>query len=327
MTEDDLLQFLSDTFGPPSKWPDAVRLLRGVYAARQGVSVGAAAKAAGTNAKSFERHFAEDTPVWSVLATNPSLVTDDHRRKATLGLGQMLLGRAAERVFIDLYKEAMATEELELIDESAEGTDTDYVVQNGRKRKVFRINIKYFGSVFRKAEDLVGLDPLDCFALATYKIRNAVQKQDAQGLPFFFAIVGVPNLTRVVVGEQIPDAVRDVAALILSSGVPYKRDFEDQLVTALVDADTPIYRQTYQQIRDANWYILSARRAELLTKEKLWDRVYSLRVRAFAQNYRGAEVDMHFSLSEDLTPLPQFFTELRTGGTPRLSVLLERGQL
>ena len=72
---------------------------------------------------------------------------------------------------------------------------------------------------------------------------------------------------------------------------------------------------------------MSARRADNLLKEKLYERVYALRVRAFAQNYRGAEVDMHFSLANDLTPLPQFFATLKKDGQTKVASQLERGSL
>ncbi len=38
-----------------------------------------------------------------------------------------------------------------------------------------------------KAAELVGLDPSDCFALATYKIYQGLQKQEEEVLPYLFA--------------------------------------------------------------------------------------------------------------------------------------------
>lgn len=34
--------------------------------------------------------------------------------------------------------------------------------------------------------------------------------------------------------------------------------------------------------------------------------MFAVRVRGFTRNYRNAELDMHFSLKEDLSPLKQF---------------------
>jgi hypothetical protein len=50
-------------------------------------------------------------------------------------------------------------------------------------------------------------------------------------------------------------------------------------------------------------------------------------VRAFARNYRNAELDMHFSLREDLTPLPEFLRVLRDDGLHGLVARLERGTI
>jgi len=79
------------------------------------------------------------------------------------------------------------------------------------------------------------------------------------------------------------------------------------------------------EIGNAFWYVLSARRADRLLREKLFERMYSVRVRAFARNYRNAELDMHFSLHKDLTPLKSFLLSARERGLHGLAVDLERG--
>jgi len=52
-----------------------------------------------------------------------------------------------------------------------------------------------------------------------------------------------------------------------------------------------------------------------------------LSVRGFAQQFRGAELDMHLSIAQDMTPLREFFATLRRDGTTRTASLLERGTL
>jgi hypothetical protein len=44
-----------------------------------------------------------------------------------------------------------------------------------------------------------------------------------------------------------------------------------------------------------------------------------------SRRFRGAELDMHFSLSADLTPLNTYLETLRVSGYPRATTLLERG--
>ena len=52
-----------------------------------------------------------------------------------------------------------------------------------------------------------------------------------------------------------------------------------------------------------------------------------MRVRAFARNYRNAELDMHFSVKEDLTPLASFLESARARGLHGLAVDWERGEM
>ncbi len=174
----------------------------------------------------------------------------------------------------------------------------------------------------------MGLQPQDCFALATYKIKNALDRQDEEHLPYMFAIVGVPHMTGAVVAEGVPDEMATAVAIVAESPrVERARDFEDQVVEHLVNTGTPVFLSTLAAIRQAPWYILSARRAFNLLTGKLFERVFALRIRGFAQQFRSAELDMHFSLKEDLTPLDVFFTTLRDEGQTKVAGLLERGSM
>lgn len=211
--------------------------------------------------------------------------------------------------------------------------ETDYRVLNGQRRPVFRINIKFYGTLFRNARDLVGLDPEDCFALATYKIHQGLQKHESERLPYVFVIVGVPGLTGASVGAAVPEDLAHLVSLVhASTGVPGKRAIEERVVASLTDAEQPEPFRTEltrfrEEIEAAEWYALSARRAARLLREKLFERVYAVRVRAFARNYRNAELDMHFSLAQDLTPLKVFLTSARERGLHGLAVDLERGEI
>jgi hypothetical protein len=248
-------------------------------------------------------------------------------------LGQLMLGHLAEQVFEEIWSANLGDQDLAISDDRNSRGDTDYFVHDGRGRQVFRINIKFHGAQFRNAPALVGLEPRDCFALATYKIYAALQKQQSEGLPFIFVIVGVPGLTGPRVGEIIPTDL--VALSALAHGVKTivgKRTVEDAIVERLAfDPGAFGLGQAVGahlvQIREATWRVLSARRADRLLRERLFDRAYALRVRGFARNYRGAELDMHYSLSEDLSPLSEFLAELRDRGMQGLVTRLERGTL
>lgn len=85
------------------------------------------------------------------------------------------------------------------------------------------------------------------------------------------------------------------------------------------------FATAYERIRRAEWYVLSARRANLLLHELLFERVYALAIPGFTRKFGGAEVDMHFSLSKDLVTLRDFLAVLRQDGQGRVTTMLERG--
>ena len=274
-----------------------------------------------------------DDPIHAVFGINLGTASDpDLMSRARRGIGQMLLGTLAEHSFERSYRNIVQPDELRLQDTTSGRTDTDYRVFNGRDRPVFRINIKFHGSVFRKALDLVRLAPDDCFPLATYKIHLATRRQEEEFLPYLFVIVTVPGLAGDDAGNVVPEDLAHLTSLYLRSSQPRKRDFEDLVVRHLIHADqTPAVATAINDIRDrietAVWRVISARRANRLLHERLFQRVYAVRVRGFASNYRRAEVDMHFSIRDDLTPLAEMLELLRDHGLQGLSTRIERGDL
>lgn len=107
----------------------------------------------------------------------------------------MLVGRCAEIAFETIYRREMEPSEFELKDHRESRNTTDYRLHNGRGLPIYRINIKFYGSLFRNAPSMVNLQPEDCFALATYKIHAALKKQEEEHLPYIFAVVGVRDIT------------------------------------------------------------------------------------------------------------------------------------
>lgn len=248
-------------------------------------------------------------------------------------LGQLLIGRLAESVFVRLWHESLGDGDLLLADDRSTRGDTDFLVSDRVGRQVFRLNIKFHGSRFLKARELVGLDPDDTFALATYKIHSALKKQEAEHLPYIFVVVEVRGLSAGSVGELVPHELVELVALAHSSRrVTGKRTIEDAVVARLVEspgefAIAPRLTGYLEQLTSADWRVLSARRADVLLRDLLFERAYALRVRAFARNYSRAELDMHFSVKNDLHPLAELFQVLRDHGMPGLVSRLERGTL
>lgn len=323
MTIEELQKILNRLY-PSSPWPKPFNLLRGRQLVESGHDVGRTAREVGTTNARL-RGFCESADVLAEFF-GPEQPTDDDRRFARQILGNLIVGQCAEITFEEIYKSHTHTTELELRDLREGRSDTDYRLFNGRGRPVYRVNIKFHGSLFRRAKEMVGLEPEDCFALATYKIDGALQKQKKDELPYLFIIVSVPNLTAESVGAAVPPGLQDfVARVTASKRIPAKRDIEDRVVQALQQEGHPSFAATREEIAKAKWYVLGARKADKLLRELLFERVFALRTRNFSRQFRGAELDMHFSLSRDLTPLSTYLDMLRDAGYPRVTTLLERG--
>ncbi len=222
-----LIRLLNDLYGV-KPWPKPLHLLRGVMLVEEGHSRKDAARMVGTTEVNLARVLASKDRIKTIVGERqtPPTVAELERRRVVLG--QLPLGRAAEIVFEEIYKKDVGTTEFRLVDQRGSRSDTDYRMLNGSGRPVWRINIKFHGSPFRKAAEYVGLETEDCFPLATYKIHQALQKQEAEHLAYIFLIVNVPDLTAKSIGDQLPE--KDISTLLqlLVSPMSGKRDIEDR---------------------------------------------------------------------------------------------------
>lgn len=204
-TFEDLQGVLAKVFPAPVP-PKPLHLVTPVALVRAGeLSPREAASIAGTTPRRIAEIATAANPLLALAGGDLPLVAGALESRVRAILGQLVIGNIAELVFEDLYRTTVGTTELELRDDRSTRGDTDYLVFNGLKRQVFRINIKFHGALFRRARELVGLEPEDCFALATYKINAALLKQEAEHLPYIFVIVGVAGLAGDVVGALVPD--------------------------------------------------------------------------------------------------------------------------
>jgi hypothetical protein len=326
MTPAAFLRVLEEVYGPAG-WPKPFHTLEALARIERGEQLRDAASAVGTTMARLRALRGSSDPVKAVLAVPISTPPADAEVTATQILGQLLLGQCAELAFEDIYKTQLSTGEFQIRDLRESRSDTDYRAFNGHGRPIFRMNIKFHGAQFRRAPELVGLQPEDCFALATYKIYSALRKQEQERLPFFFAIAGVPNLTALEAGSGFSkDHVHAVALVHSAPATIRKRDFEEAIVRREIARQSEFFVSTYRRIRLAPWYVLSARKADKLLRANLFDRVFALRIRGFARQFRGAELDMHFSLEQDLTPLEIFLHSLSEEGLQGIITRMERGE-
>ena len=250
-----------------------------------------------------------------VSGTSP----EQHR----LRLAQLLLGALTEERF-EREKEELVAGRLRVEDHRLGRTDTDYRVLNGGGRPIFRINIKFHGAEFVKARDRVGLDPTDCFALATYKIHQALERQRAEALPYVFLVLSCLGTTAKSVTDLIPE---DFAWFLRAAGKFPKRDVEEAMVARLLtDQYREVLLNVRQRIANSQFRVISASRAVRILHEQLFERVFALRQRAFTSAFKNAEIDMHLSLSTEMVPIQDFLRMVASESPQRLTVLLDRGE-
>lgn len=249
-------------------------------------------------------------------------ITEQELARRRLGIAQMLLGELAERRFEAVIGEVTGGGVLRIEDHRPSRTDTDYRLLNGNNEPICRFNIKFHGSLFREARRFVGLDPGDCFALAAYKINNALRRQDEERLPYIFLVLSNPDLTAADVGRPVPDDY--VWALAVLGG---KMAVEEAIVARLLGADhLSRFQPIFDKMPAGQFRVISAKKASELLHQKLFERVHALSLKGFTRKFRNAEVDMHFSLSQELTPA-QLILELMVRESPqRFAVRLYTGE-
>lgn len=238
----------------------------------------------------------------------------------------LVVGAMAEHEFQDRYEQAMAGQEFSFEDQIAAATETDLLVRNGYGRAAFRINIKAHGTRFEQAKRFVGMDPEDTFALATYKIRDALNKSQQERLPFLFAIVSSSALAAAPVGERLPSEIRHLLdTSTLFKGLVGWRAIENGLVdhvfndTSVATAD--VLTDLRAAVRQAEWRVISAQRAFRLMTERLWDRVPAVAKRNFSGN-AASQPNMHFSLAEDMIGLDDLLDRLASFGIQHVATAI-----
>jgi hypothetical protein len=250
-------------------------------------------------------------------------MSEQRQAKRRKGLAQMLLGTLAERQFISLARNITGGRDFSIEDHRGARSDTDYRLFNGNERPLLRMNIKFHGTLFRQAREQVSLDPEDCFALATYKINNALVRQQEEALPYVFFILSVPGLTAENVGLRVPDQYVWTISACRGS-----REIEEGIVSLLLsDEGRRGFDDVLQQMTPVQFRVISAQRAYNVMRERLFERVFALRQRAFTTAYRNAELDMHLSLSQEMTPIQDFFERVMHLSPQELAVRLYRGDM
>jgi len=236
----------------------------------------------------------------------------------------LLVGAVVEREFVRRHTDAMAEQGFEFGDQTKEGSDTDYLVLDDLRRPALRVNVKAHGTFFQKAQQFVGLEPEDTFALATYKVRAAYRKSRDQALPFLFAIASSPALAAERAAAELPAHVEAVVSIQNThKGLKGWKVVEDRLVDHLLTASASdpslmFIGRLDAAVRRARWRVLSALKANDLLNTMLDERVPTVSNPNFPIPPHS-QPNMHFSLGGDMIGLDELLDMLREHGVQHVA--------
>jgi hypothetical protein len=157
--------------------------------------------------------------------------------------------------------------------------------------------------------------------LATYKINNALKRQKAERLPYVFLVLSVRDVSAADVARVVSDDY--VWALSALEG---RMAIEEAIVKRLlVPDDLGRFRPILDRMPEGQFRIISAQKAYNILKELLFERVHALSLKGFTRRFSRAEVDMHLSLSQELTPVRTFLELLVRESPQKFAVRLYIG--
>ena len=131
----------------------------------------------------------------------------------------------------------------------------------------------------------------------------------------------MPDLSAADVGRLVPDDY--VWALAAIGG---KMTVEEEIVSRLLRPDyLSQFHSIFDRMPEGQFRVISAKKASKLLIEKLFQRVHALSLKGFTRKFRNAEVDMHFSLSQELTPVRTFLQLLIEESPQKFAVRLYTG--
>lgn len=114
--------------------------------------------------------------------------------------------------------------------------------------------------------------------------------------------MSVPDLSAAEVSRLVPDNY--VWALALLNG---KMAVDEAIVSRLLGPDhLRRFRPIFEKMPAGQFRVISGAKASKLLHDELFERVHALSLKGFTRKFRNAEVDMHFSLSQELTPVRTF---------------------
>lgn len=179
-------------------------------------------------------------------------------------------------------------------DRMSEHSLTDYTLVEGDIR--VPVNVKNAGTRFERAQQLVGLDPDDCLPIPAYKAYAATERE-----PHLLYAVSVDFGLVHRISETLPPLFTPQEALVWD----LLNRFSGSLLRSAEDAFICAVAAKYEDrllavAGDMPFHVVSARKAIRILQQKA-ERTPGIGLRAWGTG-ASAEVNVHLSLREDMTP-------------------------
>ena len=239
----------------------------------------------------------------------------------------LLVARLAEDLFGSLLGDELPKIGLKAVDRRAQYSETDFgIVESESGRDVMLVNVKVHSSLFEQAQQFVGLGPTDTFPLALYKILMGFKQQKQLGIPFLFLVSVKWGIVDEVI-KLVDQEDEKIIHLIFRTRTPGKRRAEDKLVDSLIAKmhQTSRWSKLLAVLeKDGDHRVISAEKALSVFMDKFETRCPGLSLRAFSSKFAGrrglpAEINMHFSISREMTSIAEFLAALRQHGPQGIS--------
>jgi len=327
-----LWQLLSDIYDEPMLWRPLERL-RAVILAAEGEGERSIAKALGRSVGTV-RSWLEGFRTGGLRGLLGEPTGPDQAERHLQIFSNLLVAQLGEEIFEPLMGRPVGEMGYRVVDRRAEHAEQDFDIQDGAGRPALSVNVKVHSSRFRNAPQVVGLAADDCFALALYKILSAFKQSRETGVPFLFLVSIRWGIVEEVM-SRVPEDLGEAVELVFRARAQGKRRAEDRLVQHAVGRLREV--GTWGELIDmltheGDHRVLSAKKALDLFMDRFDPRCPALSIREFGRAFGGqrgvaAEINMHFSITEEMEPLERALSNLEREGLEWFRRLVDAGMI
>ncbi len=235
------------------------------------------------------------TDDWSIakdVRDGGTLGVHEARNNPSQAFQNLIVGRIAEVVYREEHLQPLEVAGFSIDDLHERGENRDFAVRKDGLE--LPINVKTASTIFRKAKEIVGLEPNDCIPIPAYK---AVAVSERVPDLVYVDLVDFSFRQRV---DEFTDSLRGSAGYLWKVlswyGGKGVRKAQDGYVAKLFD----LHEQKLMSLapKTSSWRVISAQRVLAIMRDKP-RRCPGLGVRAAGTGGFNAEVNIHVSANDE----------------------------